>query len=178
MTPNPENAMPSPHDPTDAEQGKPMALILCTGNSCRSQMAEAFLREHHGDRLTVRSAGTSPAAEVHPLAVKVMAEAGFDISAAAPKELGDFLGRQPVRHLLIVCDRASASCPRVWPGAATRHYLPFDDPAHAEGTDGQVLAVFRRVRDEIETAMKAFHPWQAEGDLNAREKEVDLDAAS
>ena len=164
--------MPSPHDRTDAERGKPMVLILCTGNSCRSQMAEAFLRKHHGDRLAVRSAGTQPTAEVHPLAVKVMAEAGVDIGGAVPKNSAEFLGHQPVRHLLIVCDRASQTCPRVWPGAVTRHYLPFDDPAHAEGSDDQKLAVFRRVRDEIETAMRAFDPKQVEGDLNARGKGV------
>ena len=164
--------MPSPHDRTDDEHGKPMVLILCTGNSCRSQMAEGFLRKHHGDRFAVRSGGTDPAPEVHPLAIKVMAEAGIDFGDAKPKNSGDFLGRLPVRHLLIVCDRASASCPRVWPGAATRHYLPFEDPAHAEGSDEQILAVFRRVRDEIETAMRAFDPKQAEGDMNAREPEV------
>ena len=170
--------MQSPHDRTDEGRGKPMALILCTGNSCRSQMAEAFLRKYHGDRLAVRSAGTDPAGEVHPLAVRVMAEAGIDLAGARPKNLGDFLGRQPVRHLLIVCDRASQTCPRVWPGSATRHYLPFDDPAHAEGTDEQVLAVFRRVRDEIETAMRAFHSWQTQGDLNARGEGVAGDAAN
>jgi arsenate reductase len=152
--------------PTADEQGKPMTLVLCTGNSCRSQMAEGFLRHYHGDRLAVRSAGTDPAAQVHPLAVKVMAEVGLDISRAVPKDSSEFLGRLPVRHLLIVCDRASASCPRVWPGAVSRHYLPFDDPAHAEGTDDEILGTFRRVRDEISTAMKAFNPEQVEGDMN------------
>ena len=101
-----------------------------------------------------------------------MAEVGIDISDAKPKNSGDFLGRLPVRHLLIVCDRASMSCPRTWPGAVTRHYLPFEDPAHAEGSDEQVLAVFRRVRDEIEAAMKAFDPKQVEGDMNRRETEA------
>ena len=141
----------------------PIVLILCTGNSCRSQMAEGFLREYHGDHFAVHSAGTSPAAEVHPLAVKVMAETGIDLSDARPKNSAEFLGRLPVKHLLIVCDRASQSCPRVWPGAMTRHYLPFDDPAEATGTEEQKLAVFRRVRDEIETAMKSWNPRQEAG---------------
>ena len=160
--------MPALHEPTPDERGTPMVLVLCTGNSCRSQMAEGFLRKHHGDRLTVRSGGTQPADEVHPLAVQVMAEVGIDISEARPKNSGDFLGRLPVRHLLIVCDRASMSCPRVWPGTLSRHYLPFEDPAHAEGTDDEKLAVFRRVRDEIEAAMRSFDPKQAEGDMNHR----------
>ena len=164
--------MPVMYEPTPDERGKPMVLVLCTGNSCRSQMAEGFLRKYHGDRLTVRSGGTAPAPDVHPLAVKVMAEVGIDISDAKPKNSGDFLGRLPVRHLLIVCDRASMSCPRIWPGAVTRHYLPFEDPAHAEGSDEQVLAVFRHVRDEIEAAMKAFDPKQVEGDMNRRETEA------
>nr|WP_206678712.1 arsenate reductase ArsC [Alienimonas chondri] len=146
-----------------------MVLILCTGNSCRSQMAEAFLRQYQGDRFAVRSAGTKPAEAVHPLAVRVMGEIGIDLSAAVPTRLRDFLGRLPVRHLVIVCDQAGESCPRIWPGAVTRHLLPFDDPAEAEGTEEQQLAVFRRVRDEIETAMKAYDPKQPEGDMIAAE---------
>ena len=157
--------MPAMYEPTPEEQGKPMVLVLCTGNSCRSQMAEGFLRKYHGDRFAVRSGGTDPAPEVHPLAVKVMAEAGIDLSDARPKNSGEFLGKLPVRHLLIVCDRASQTCPRVWPGAVTRHYVPFDDPAHAEGTEDEKLAFFRRVRDEIDAAMKAWTPEQEGGRL-------------
>lgn len=148
---------------------KPNILILCTGNSCRSQMAEAFLRKFQGDRFEVRSGGTRPAPEVHPLAIRVMGEVGVDLGDAAPKDSGDFLGTLPVRHLVIVCDRASRSCPRVWPGAFTRHFLPFDDPAEAEGDEERKLTVFRRVRDEIETAMRAFDPKQSDGDMNAGE---------
>src|SRR5258708_39484148 len=140
------------------QSGKPIVLILCTGNSCRSQMAEAFLREYQGDACEPRSAGTNPAAEVHPLAIQVMGEVGVDISEQKPKSLETYLGRAPVRHLLIVCDKANGSCPRIWPGAYTRTYLPFDDPAKFEGTDDEKLAEFRRVRDLIGEAMKTWKP--------------------
>ena len=141
---------------------KPIVLILCTGNSCRSQMAEAFLRKYQGDEYEVASAGTEPKDEVHPLAVRAMNEIGMDISRQRPKNLSDFLGKSAVRHLLIVCDRANASCPRIWPGTFSRSYLPFDDPAHAEGTEDEVLEVFRRVRDEIGEAMKTWQPEKSE----------------
>jgi arsenate reductase (thioredoxin) len=140
--------------------GRTLVLVLCTGNSCRSQMAEGFLREYHGDQYDVASAGTDPKPEVHPLAVRVMDELGIDISSQRPKALTDFLGRAPVRHLLIVCDKANESCPRIWPGAYTRDYLSFDDPAEAQGTEQQRLVVFRRVRDEIGRAMRAWAPQQ------------------
>ncbi len=137
---------------------KPLVLILCTGNSCRSQMAEAFLRHYQGDVFTVASAGTDPKPEVHPLAVRVMAEAGIDLSDHRPKSLEEFLGKSPVTHLLIVCDRAQGTCPRVWPGVYTRDYMPFDDPAEATGSQEQMLEVFRRVRDEIRDAMSRWSP--------------------
>lgn len=137
---------------------KPMVLILCTGNSCRSQMAEGFLRKYHGDQYDVHSAGVEPKDHVHPLAVEVMAEAGVDISAQRPKALEGYLGHKPVRHLLIVCDKAGESCPRVWPGAYTRSYMPFDDPDKLTGSDEVKRDGFRRVRDEIETSMKSWQP--------------------
>lgn len=133
-------------------------IVLCTGNSCRSQMAEGFLRKYHGDRFDVHSAGTAPKDRVHPLAVRVMGEAGVDITAHRPRDVADFLGKLPLAHLLIVCDRANASCPRIWPGSLTRTYMPFDDPAEAAGSEEQVLAVFRRVRDEIDHAMREWTP--------------------
>jgi len=133
-------------------------IVLCTGNSCRSQMAEAFLRKYHGQRYDIHSAGTAPKDQVHPLAVKVMAEAGIDLSSHRPKDVTEFLGRLSRTHLLIVCDRANASCPRVWPGALSRTYMPFDDPADAHGSEAEVLAVFRRVRDEIDRAMRGWEP--------------------
>ena len=139
---------------------KPTVLILCTGNSARSQMAEALLRKFQGDRYDVASAGTEPKSEVHPLTVRVMNEIGIDISEQRPKNLTNFLGKANVRHLLTVCDKANSSCPRIWPGTFSRDYLPFDDPAHAEGTEQQKLDIFRRVRDEIAEAMKIWKPEQ------------------
>ena len=137
---------------------KPIVLVLCTGNSARSQMAEAFLRKYQGDTYDVHSAGTEPKDRVHPLAVRAMKEAGVDISAARPKSTSEFLGRLPVRHLLIVCDNANQSCPRVWPGTYSRSYVPFDDPAGFVGPEDAALAEFRRVRDEIAAKMKTWKP--------------------
>jgi arsenate reductase len=121
-------------------------------------MAEGFLKYHAADRYEVHSAGTDPRSAVHPLAVRVMQEIGIDISGQRPKPLADFLGKAPVKHLLIVCDRANASCPRIWPGAYTRSYLPFDDPSLFEGSDAQKLAEFSRVRDLIGQAMRNWEP--------------------
>ena len=136
----------------------PIVLVLCTGNSCRSQMAEGFLRHFRGREFDAHSAGTEPKNEVHPLAVRVMKEAGVDITAQRPKTIDSFLGKLPVRHLIIVCDHANSACPRAWPGTFTRDFLPFEDPAHFEGTEEQKLAGFRRVRDQIAEAMKAWQP--------------------
>lgn len=136
----------------------PMVLILCTGNSCRSQMAEALLRKHQGSKYDVHSAGMDPKDEVHPLAIKVMAEIGIDISQHRPKSSRDYLGHHPVRHILIVCNKANGTCPRIWPGAFTRTYMPFDDPAEAEGTEAERLAVFRRVRDELDQMLANWEP--------------------
>jgi arsenate reductase len=137
---------------------KPVVLILCTGNSCRSQMAEGFLRQYQGDRYEVQSAGTDPKDEVHPLAVRVMRESGVDISAHRPKSIESFLGREAVRHLLIVCDHANRTCPRVWPGTFTREFLPFEDPAEFQGSEQQRLEKFREVRDRIDLAMRSWRP--------------------
>ena len=141
---------------------KPMILVLCTGNSARSQMAEAFLRKYKSDRFQAASAGTQPKFEVHPLAVRVMQEIGIDIGKQRPKDSNDFLGKASVRHVLIVCDNANQSCPRIWPGAFSRTFMPFDDPAAVAGSEAEKLAVFRRVRDEIDKAMRAWAPeWEA-----------------
>jgi len=138
--------------------GKASVLILCTGNSCRSQMAEGFLREYQGDRFLVHSAGTSPSGAVHPLAIRVMQEIGINIASQKPKSIDDYLGKQRVAHVIIVCDHANGTCPRIWPGAFSRGYLPFRDPAHFQGSDDETLAFFRTVRDEISEAMKTWKP--------------------
>lgn len=133
---------------------KPVVLILCTGNSCRSQMAEAFLRRAAGDLIEVHSAGSAPAGYVHPFAVKVMAEVGIDISQQRSKHMNEFLGR-PVHTVITVCGEADAACP-VFPGQVNRYHWPFDDPAKATGTEEEVLAVFRRVRDELRRVFEAY----------------------
>jgi arsenate reductase len=124
---------------------KQRVLILCTGNSARSQMAEGWLRALAGERFEVRSAGTHPS-QVNPMAIIAMHERGIDISAHRSKSLDEFAGER-FDYVLTVCDRARESCP-VWPGARMIHWN-FDDPAAAEGSAEKRLAVFRRVRDEI-----------------------------
>jgi arsenate reductase len=136
----------------------PHVLFLCTGNSCRSQMAEGLLRHHAGDRFVVHSAGTDPATAVHPLAVRVMGELGIDISEQRPKGVKEFLGQFPIRYLIIVCGGADESCPRVFPGVLHRLFWPFDDPAQLTGDDEEVLAGFRRVRDQIDEQLRAWLP--------------------
>ncbi|RME43594.1 MAG: arsenate reductase ArsC [Chloroflexi bacterium] len=129
-------------------------LVLCTGNSCRSQMAEGLIRHLGGDRFEVYSAGSNPAGYVHPLAVQVMAEIGIDISRHRSKHMNQFID-EPFDYVITVCDAAAEACP-VFPGPAQRLHWPFDDPAKAEGSEGQRLAVFRRVRDEIRDQVEAF----------------------
>src|SRR5262245_3161277 len=136
---------------------KPNVLVLCTGNYCRSQMAEVFLRQSAGEQFNVFSAGTEPKGEIHPLAVRVMAEAGIDISQQRSKGLKEFLGRLPVRYLIIVCDGANQSCPRVFPGLVERLFWPFDDPAKFQGTPEETLGEYRRVRDQIRERIVQWH---------------------
>lgn len=133
---------------------KPTILILCTGNSCRSQMAEGFLRQAAGDQLEVVSAGSKPAEEVHPMAIRVMQEVGIDLSAQRPKHLGEFL-EQEIETVITVCGNADQACP-MFPGQLNRHHWGFDDPAHAEGDEETRLAFFRRVRDEIGKTFTAY----------------------
>ena len=133
---------------------KPTILILCTGNSCRSHLAEGFLRAAAGDSLDVQSAGSKPAGYVHPLAIQVMQEIGIDISAHRSKHMNDFL-HQRVETVLTVCGNADQVCPH-FPGQINRHHWAFDDPAHATGTDAEKPAMFRRVRDEIKGVFEAY----------------------
>lgn len=123
-------------------------LFLCTGNSARSQMAEALLRHLGGDRFEVYSAGTSPKAAIFPPVVEAMREIGLDISGQKPKGVEAFLGRLHFEKVIIVCDGAERNCPSIF-GASQRLFWPFDDPAAATGFDEEVLAVCRRIRDEI-----------------------------
>lgn len=133
---------------------KPTILILCTGNSCRSHIAEGILRATAGNLVNTQSAGSKPAGFVHPLAIKAMAEIGIDISGHRSKHLNEFLG-QPVHTVITVCGDADQACP-VFPGQVNRHHWPFDDPAHAAGTESEQLEVFRRVRDEMRRVFEAY----------------------
>jgi len=133
---------------------KPTVLILCTGNSCRSHLAEGILRSVAGDILTIASAGSKPAGYVHPMAIKAMQEIGIDISAHTSKHMKEFLGVS-VETVITVCGNADQACP-IFPGQVNRHHWPFEDPAHATGTDEEKMAVFRRVRNEIRRTFTAY----------------------
>ncbi|YCM44672.1 arsenate reductase ArsC [Verrucomicrobiaceae bacterium 227] len=133
---------------------KKTVLILCTGNSCRSQMAEALLRECAGDLLDVASAGCDPAGYIHPLAIEVMAEIGIDIAGWDSKSHQEYLN-QSVQTVVTVCGNANDCCP-VFPGQLNRYHWSFDDPAKFEGEDEIVKSGFRRVRDEIKLVMTAY----------------------
>ena len=122
-------------------------LILCTGNSCRSQMAEAWVNRELGETWEARSAGTQPAEDVHPLAVRAMAEVEIDISRGRP-ELVDVYLSQPWDLVVTVCDSAQETCP-IFPGPVETLHMSFPDPAEARGSDDEIMAVFRAVRDSI-----------------------------
>jgi arsenate reductase len=128
-------------------------LFLCTGNSCRSQMAEGFLRAYGGDLYEAHSAGTKPTT-VNPLAVEVMREAGIDISGQKSKNVSSYLG-QHFPLVITVCDNAKEHCP-IFPGPCIREHWPFKDPAEATGSNEERLAVFRKVRDEIGARIRSF----------------------
>ncbi|MBN1928809.1 MAG: arsenate reductase ArsC [Chlorobiaceae bacterium] len=129
-------------------------LILCTGNSCRSQMAEGFLKTYDPD-LDVHSAGTRPAGAVHPLAVRVMREVGIDLSAHRSKSLNAFLDR-PFDYVITVCDDARESCPLFTGKVDHRLHFSFEDPVYATGSEQERLAVFRMVRDRIAERFRQF----------------------
>jgi len=138
------------------QETKQTVLFLCTGNSCRSQMAEAFLRHMAGERFEALSAGLEPAAEIHPLAVRVMAEKSLDISGQHPKSVKEYLGRGTAHVVITVCDRAAQRCPTTWPGALERLHWPFDDPATFDGDGAAKLAKFREVRDQVEDRLRSW----------------------
>lgn len=147
----------------------PAILILCTGNSCRSHLAEGILKRALGDGFRVESAGSKPAGYVHPLAIKALAEIGIDISAHHSKHMDLFLSDE-VETVITVCGNADQACP-MFPGQMNRHHWPFDDPAHATGTEDEQFAVFRRVRDEIRRIFEAY----AQGRLD-QQKQTQLNA--
>ena len=133
---------------------KPLVLILCTGNSCRSHLAEGILRAAAGDLIEVASAGSKPAGYVHPKSIEVLKEIGIDISSHTSNHLEEVLGRN-VDTVITVCGNADQACP-MFPGQVHRFHWGFDDPAHATGTEEEVLNEFRRVRDQIRLVFEAY----------------------
>ena len=133
---------------------KPTVLILCTGNSCRSHMAEGVLKKVAGDFLDVQSAGSKPAGYVHPLAIQVMKEIGIDISAHRSKSMNEFLDKS-IETVITVCGNADQACP-IFPGQVNRYHWGFFDPAKAEGTEEEKLHIFREVRDQMRLVFEAY----------------------
>lgn len=141
--------------PQSGDRRPPLTvLFLCTANSARSQMAEGLLRHLAGDRFEVYSAGLE-AKGIHPLALRVMAEVGIDISGQRSKNLSEYLGRLHIHHAIIVCDSAAQRCP-TYPFAREIHRWPFDDPATWPGGPEAQLAKFREVRDAIRGRLEDF----------------------
>ena len=142
-----------------AQSGKTRVLVLCTGNSARSQMAEGLLRHDAGDRFEVFSAGTKPG-HVRPEAIAAMREVGIDISGHRSKSVDEFSGRR-FDYVLTVCDNAKESCP-IFPGKTVAIHHNFEDPAALPGSEEERLALFRRVRDEIREYLNHFPPYQSQ----------------
>lgn len=130
-------------------------LILCTGNSCRSQMAEGFLKSFD-ENLEVYSAGTKPSTQVHPKAVQVMNEVGIDLSKNYPKHSDQFINDE-LDFVITVCDNAKESCPVFLGKVGKQLHIGFEDPADATGTEEEILRVFRRIRDEIKKDFYEFY---------------------
>ena len=137
----------------ETPSSKTRVLVLCTGNSARSQMAEGLLRHDAGDRFAVESAGTKPGV-VRPEAIAAMREIGIDISQHRSKHVDEFAGDR-FDYVLTVCDNAKESCP-IFPGHGTRIHRAFDDPAAVQGSEAERLAAFRRVRDELREYLRTF----------------------
>ncbi|QDT92638.1 arsenate reductase ArsC [Gimesia algae] len=129
--------------------GKPMVLFLCTGNSARSQMAEAFLRQHAGNKYDAHSAGLNPQG-VHPLTIQVMKETGIDISGHQSKSLNQYLGKTSPKWVIFGCEKAEESCPHVWPFSLQSESWNLEDPVDFTGDELEQLMKFRFVRDQIE----------------------------
>ncbi|ADI15267.1 arsenate reductase ArsC [Truepera radiovictrix] len=134
---------------------KTHVLFLCTGNSARSLMAEAFVNEHAGERFVAHSAGLQPKG-VNPYTVRVMAELGISLEGARSKSVREFLGRERLDYVITVCGEAEANCPRVFPGTVKYRHWSFEDPAAFEGPEAATLETFREVRDEIRARVQAW----------------------
>lgn len=132
---------------------KQRVLILCTGNSARSQIAEGLLRDMAGDRFEVMSAGVAPS-HVRPEAIEVMREIGIDISDHRSKSVDAFIGR-PFDYVITVCDNANQQCP-IFPGKSERIHWSIDDPAETTGNEAERLAAFRSARDELRARLESF----------------------
>ncbi|MEW6508263.1 MAG: arsenate reductase ArsC [Bacteroidota bacterium] len=130
-------------------------LILCTGNSCRSQMAEGFLKSFDNN-LEVFSAGTKPSSHVHPKAIQVMKEIGIDMGRNYPKHLDQFIN-QSFDYVITVCDNAKESCPVFVGKVGKQLHIGFEDPAEATGSEEEIFTVFRKVRDEIKNEFWKFY---------------------
>jgi arsenate reductase (thioredoxin) len=135
--------------------GNRKILILCTGNSCRSQMAEGFLKSFDSE-LKVSSAGTNPSNQVHPKAIQVMKEVGIDLSKNYPKKVDQFLD-EPFDYVITVCDNAKETCPIFIGKVGKQLHIGFEDPAEVTGTEEEILSEFRRIRDEIKTEFYKFY---------------------
>ena len=144
----------------------PAILVLCTGNSCRSHLAEGILKAALGDRFRIESAGSKPAGYVHPLAIRALDEIGIDISGHRSKHLDEFLG-DDIETVITVCGNADQACP-MFPGQVNRHHFPFDDPAHATGSEEEQMVMFRRVRDEIRAVFGAYAAGRLDGCCGVR----------
>lgn len=142
-------------------QKKPTVLILCTGNSCRSHIAEGILHQAAGDLFDVHSAGSNPAGYVHPKSIEVLKEIGIDISDHTSKHMNEFLNRD-VATVITVCGKADQACP-MFPGQVNRYHWGFEDPAHATGSETEVLEAFRTVRDQIKLVFEAYASGYREG---------------
>jgi len=139
----------------DGKAARPRILVLCTGNSARSQMTAGFLKSWDR-RLDVYSAGTSPAPKINPFAVQAMKEVGIDISSGYPKSVMQFVG-QPFDFVITVCDDADKNCPNFTGKVGRRVHIGFPDPAKATGSDAEKMAVFRKVRDDIQKRFREFY---------------------
>jgi arsenate reductase len=130
-------------------------LFLCTGNSARSQMAEAFLKKYGGDQFEAYSAGLEPKG-IHPYTERVMEEIGVSLSGQYSKHVNEYMGKMHFAYLITVCDAANKSCPTVFPGLGRRLHWSFEDPAAFVGSEDEKLAKFREVRDRIEQRIKEW----------------------